>query len=353
MKMREMAFLGIMIGVICSTIPVHAQELERKNDESREKIVKLIDDLGSPDFEKREKAEFELKKLGASAFPYLQEASEDKDLERATRAKRILSAIATGSQARKAPQENPQPNVEGAIVSLAISPDSVILRVEREGVTEEYAAESVEDFKKKFPDIAERFGIGGIGGNGIVLRVMPGDDDDPEMKKEIEELLKPFRDEDSFEKEFDKKIRELWNIPDPFGDLPNKELERQIEQLMRQFAEQSARQRDQIPQLRAKRTKVAKFGVRVVPLSEALRDQLQIPEDDGGVVISEIVKDSVAEKVGLEVHDIVLKVSGEKADGIFRFSELLQKALDSGELHLEIVRQGERRTIDVKPGEHK
>ena len=60
-------------------------------EEARVRV--LVADLGSDDFEVREKAEAELKAMGARIRPHLEAAAKDKDAERAFRARAVLKAI--------------------------------------------------------------------------------------------------------------------------------------------------------------------------------------------------------------------------------------------------------------------
>ena len=53
----------------------------------------LAADLGADDFDKREKAEAEFRKVGARAKNYLEAAARDKDPERSFRAKELLKAV--------------------------------------------------------------------------------------------------------------------------------------------------------------------------------------------------------------------------------------------------------------------
>ncbi len=95
------------------------------------RVRQLVADLGADDFEKRERAEADLRKLGAAVRTYLEAAARDKDPERSFRAKDILKAAepmpgqtelpfgeAVGGTAKSGtvknrPKEEPLPEIEG------------------------------------------------------------------------------------------------------------------------------------------------------------------------------------------------------------------------------------------------
>lgn len=60
-----------------------------------ERIKKLIQQLGDDDFDVREKATEEVVKLGATAVPFLKQATKDSDAERSRRAEECLKRIGT------------------------------------------------------------------------------------------------------------------------------------------------------------------------------------------------------------------------------------------------------------------
>ena len=63
------------------------------SDEEAARVKALVADLANDEFEKRDKAEADLKNMGASIRPYIEAAAKDADPERAERARVILKAI--------------------------------------------------------------------------------------------------------------------------------------------------------------------------------------------------------------------------------------------------------------------
>ncbi len=92
------------------------------------------------------------------------------------------------------------------------------------------------------------------------------------------------------------------------------------------------------------------LGVSIESVPEALAVQLDI--EGRGVLISNVVEDSPADKAGLEAHDVVLSVDGTLISGD---SSELVKAISSrqpgDEVTIVVLREGREREIDVVLGE--
>src|SRR5262245_44450469 len=65
------------------------------------RIDQLVEQLGSEDFQTRDAADRERRKIGRPAVPALETALESSDAERADRARKILDAIAKKKEAPK------------------------------------------------------------------------------------------------------------------------------------------------------------------------------------------------------------------------------------------------------------
>lgn len=88
------------------------------------------------------------------------------------------------------------------------------------------------------------------------------------------------------------------------------------------------------------------IGAMCVPADERLQAKLDI--EDGGLVVVRVVPDSPAAKAGLKEDDVVVAVDGKQLE---EPSDLLEAVAAAGEkkLKLEIVRGGEKKTIEVTP----
>lgn len=93
------------------------------------------------------------------------------------------------------------------------------------------------------------------------------------------------------------------------------------------------------------------IGVSVTPLEPALRDQLQIPADQG-LITTGVIDNTPAAKVGLKVNDILLTMNGKSLRSQDEFVKLVQ---ENGEkpLPIEIIRDGSRQTVEVTPARRK
>jgi membrane-associated protease RseP (regulator of RpoE activity) len=85
------------------------------------------------------------------------------------------------------------------------------------------------------------------------------------------------------------------------------------------------------------------FGVEIAELDAALRTQLGI-EDEVGVVVTGVKKDSSAAKAGLEPYDLVLEIGEQKIVGTKQFHELLENQQGKS-VTFRIVRKAKPMTL--------
>jgi len=87
------------------------------------------------------------------------------------------------------------------------------------------------------------------------------------------------------------------------------------------------------------------LGVEVADLDGALRSQLGI-EDGVGVVVTEVNKDSDGARSGLEQHDLVFKIAGQKVSGKKQFHDLVDSQQEKS-VEFQIVRKGKPAMVTV------
>src|SRR5262249_38015509 len=87
------------------------------------------------------------------------------------------------------------------------------------------------------------------------------------------------------------------------------------------------------------------LGVEVADLEGALRSQLGI-EEGAGVVVTNVNKDVEGAKSGLEQHDLVFKIGGQKIASTKQFHELVDGQQEKS-VEFQIVRKGKPTTITV------
>jgi len=92
------------------------------------------------------------------------------------------------------------------------------------------------------------------------------------------------------------------------------------------------------------------FGIRVRPVDATLASQLHLPKGEG-LVVRRVEPCSLAEKSGVQPHDVLVTVNGEKVQGrrFEEFRKRLREALASKEATLEVLRGGKVEKIHVTP----
>jgi S1-C subfamily serine protease len=354
-KMKA-AVLAVFPAVVCMLITTGAFLQDEQDIEQR--IKKLIEDLGHEDYFKREAAHEELKKIGKPALKYLEEAQNDKDAERAARAKRIIEHIRKQEREKKR-IERRRKKQGGMVFSCKISsftPDGkyeleirptgeVILIVEEKGKKPKtYKAESIEEFKKKYPEIAKKYGIQRLE-KGFRFRI--------ETIPRRDRFRIPLPEEWEDEFEFPK-----------FEDL-EKELEKLKQRLRKYFQELEEWRRGfripeppeppeepfepgfPLPQVPKKKPSVKTkplFGIKIKPVDETLREHLGLEKDEG-VVVEWVKEGSVAQRVGIKPNDIITKINGKTVLSTIQLRKLVTEAVKKEKIEVEIVRKGKRMTL--------
>ena len=83
------------------------------------------------------------------------------------------------------------------------------------------------------------------------------------------------------------------------------------------------------------------LGVTVAPLPALLRSHLDVPSDRG-LAVESVLEGSVAERLGLREHDILLSLNGGPVGSVGRVRELLSGVGEGETLRVEILRAGRR-----------
>lgn len=309
-------------------------------DAGPDRINKLVEELGANEYAARQKATEELRKIGADAEPALRKALEDKDAERAHRARQLLEEIEKKPAPRAAekPGEPTTPRQRSGGFSLhtrdsargltfQMHPDGKVeLTVPEDDkdtgkkVYKTYKADSMEDFKQKFPEVAKQHNVERF---GPVFRVLPDFGGRGDLEKWMEDLRNRF-DQDLFKN---------WNDLDKlFEDF--------------RFRMRSPREPQEAP-TPGRAEGGGEFGVRVESVSEALAAQLDLKAGEGAHV-TEVKPGSLAEKAGLKQHDVVLKLNGAAVADKWEFRKSIKELLGQG-FELEILRAGKKQAVTVKP----
>lgn len=89
------------------------------------------------------------------------------------------------------------------------------------------------------------------------------------------------------------------------------------------------------------------LGVSCQRLRANLREVLEVPEGVRGILISDVVEDSPADKAGLRNRDIVLKMDGKPIEDERDFTSMIRKAGSGTDITLTVWRAGQ--TLDLHP----
>jgi hypothetical protein len=310
------------------------------------KVGDLIRDLGADEYSVRERAETELRKLGDAAVPALREALEDKDPERALRAQRVLEDLEKKGQ-RSDQERRPRSRAWmayrdfGRGITFETHPDGKVeLSVREPGAdggkkeTRTYRADSLEDFKKKYPELASKYDV-----DHLAPKERWSFFDD---SKDSWEGWKKRFDKDWF---WDKDAMAKFVLPwFPFGsDTPGNWL---LDPLKR-FDELRKIEPSTQGEARKEASGKPQLGVVVERVSSALADQLGLGSDEG-LVITDVKPSSPAERAGLQKHDVLLKVNGKALRGPDELRRDVEAGLKAG-MELGILRRGKRETVKVEP----
>ncbi len=92
------------------------------------------------------------------------------------------------------------------------------------------------------------------------------------------------------------------------------------------------------------------LGVQPEELPDELRAQLDLPEGEG-LLVTDVVAGSPAEKAGLKKNDILTKIDGKAVKGEESLSKFMSSAKAGQEATLTVLRKSKTQTIKVTIGE--
>jgi Do/DeqQ family serine protease len=86
--------------------------------------------------------------------------------------------------------------------------------------------------------------------------------------------------------------------------------------------------------------------VEVAPLTSQLADELRAPKTDG-IVVTQMARSSSAYRSGLQPGDVILQVNSQPVADPSQFVRLISDSSIGSTVRIEILRDGERRTLRV------
>ncbi|MEW5900968.1 MAG: PDZ domain-containing protein [Acidobacteriota bacterium] len=88
------------------------------------------------------------------------------------------------------------------------------------------------------------------------------------------------------------------------------------------------------------------IGVSLDGLNKELLDYFGV-KDDKGLLVTQLTKDGPAEKAGLKVGDVIVRVDGEKVGTVSDLSDLIQDKKKGDKIKVDLVRDKKPLTIEV------
>jgi len=302
-------------------------------------VREAMKNLGSDNYETREKAAAELRKIGAPALEALRRAAkDDADPEVRLRARQLADEIEKAAPPKPAPRRaagggSLSVKIVNGDASYALTPasgDPITFHKRADGsVRLEYVDESgrsaaaegatLDKFLGEHADLARKFGISaeGIDYGGMKTSFQP----------RVRFQAPPrWPDQEPGQ--------------EPFGDL-QEELRKMMEELRRNAPELPPAWEPEglfgFPVVR---------GARLGPVPDVLRTQLSIPEGQG-VVVEAVREGTTADSVGLKKHDVILEIDGRKTGSVREVRERLTQ-----EAAVKILRGGKEQTVKATRKEY-
>ncbi len=101
--------------------------------------------------------------------------------------------------------------------------------------------------------------------------------------------------------------------------------------------------------LRAGEVRFPWIGVEIQEITRELESFFSLPKGGGGVLVSDVMKDSPAVRAGLERGDVLLKIEETELESPEDYRETLSEFTPSDPLKVTISRKGKRKDLVVHP----
>lgn len=92
--------------------------------------------------------------------------------------------------------------------------------------------------------------------------------------------------------------------------------------------------------------RVRDIGIEAVNIPRRVVGRLQLPDTEG-IVITNVLENSAAEKAGLELYDVVRKVGDQKVRGLTDYKAFLSQFKSGDQIDITVIRDGEEKVIQV------
>lgn len=88
------------------------------------------------------------------------------------------------------------------------------------------------------------------------------------------------------------------------------------------------------------------LGVKIQDLTDEIAESMGLAKDQKGALVSEVVKDSPAQKAGVESGDIITKFDGKEVSAMKKLPRIVAETKIGKEVEIELLRSG--KTLKVK-----
>ena len=94
--------------------------------------------------------------------------------------------------------------------------------------------------------------------------------------------------------------------------------------------------------------KRGQIGIFIQPITPDLRKAFDLENSQQGVIVSNVGKDSPAEKAGVKEGDVIIAVNGDKTTSVGQLRTQIGMKAVGEEVELTVLRNGKTKKIDVK-----
>ena len=368
--MFRIAVLIALAGLTVAGVPSPLQErpLQPQEEPKDSEIEGWVQDLGSSNFDEREIATQRLLDLGPRAVPLLEKAvKSSKDSEVRWNAKRLLREIRESQRRSPSPPrpERGGPERMDDLIRQMESQQRELRRMIEEHFRpfhresdpfapfdDPFQGFDFGDFERRIRELEERIGTGGVR-MGTTFSFRSGPDG---VRLEVTEVVDGKEETRVFEAEDMEAFRKKYpEIAEKYGvsEEGGMGFRFRIGGEQPRFRESW---REAFPRFRSSRSPrepslpSERLGVEIDAVEPSLAAFLELPVGVG-LLVRRVEKGSLAERMGVQVRDVLISINGREIRGSESILRTLRETSAGEEVKLEVSRAGSGRLTlkGVKP----